>query len=396
MEKPAAVLSIKDIVSVSFVSELLKNVVETAFARIKVRGEISGCTRHSSGHIYLDLKEKSGGRDFILSGIIWKWTKLSVIPENGMEVIATGKITTYSGRSSYQLTIEDMELEGQGILLKQIEERRKKLDAEGLFDPARKKRIPFLPQKIGVATSPTGAVIRDILHRLSERFPVEVIVWPCAVQGEGAENSIVSAIQGLNALPIKPDVIIVARGGGSLQDLMPFNEESVVRAIANSAIPIISAIGHETDTTLSDFAADLRAPTPTAAAEKAVPVRADLIEMLGLKEKNLWRNLINLLAIKKLNLEKAKLRTPLNVVEDYLRRIDDMTTRLTEKITYKLERLVQQNSHMGQLLESYSFKKVLKRGFSIARAEKTIVSSSEQAIKTPPTHLIFHDGEIKL
>lgn len=396
MEKPAAVLSIKDIVSVSFVSELLKNVVETAFARIKVRGEISGCTRHASGHIYLDLKEKSGGRDFILSGIVWKWTKLSIIPENGMEVIATGKITTYSGRSSYQLTIEDIELEGQGVLLKQIEERRKKLESEGLFDPAHKKRIPFLPQKIGVATSPTGAVIRDILHRLSERFPVEVIIWPCAVQGEGAEVSIVSAIQGLNALPIKPDVIIVARGGGSLQDLMPFNEESVVRAIANSVIPIISAIGHETDTTLSDFAADLRAPTPTAAAEKAVPVRADLIEMLGLKEKNLWRNLINLLAIKKLNLEKAKLRTPLNIVEDYLRRTDDLTMRLTEKISHKLERLIQKKNHMGQLLESYSFKKVLKRGFSIARAEKTIISSSEQALKAPPTHLIFHDGEIKL
>ncbi|NWG47466.1 MAG: exodeoxyribonuclease VII large subunit, partial [Alphaproteobacteria bacterium] len=270
--------------SVSDLSQLLKRTVETAFPLVRVRGEISGFKRASSGHCYLTLKDENAA----LHAVMWKGLAggLSFRPEDGLDVVAVGKLTTYPGRSRYQLVIERMEPAGIGALLAQIEERRRRLAAEGLFAEERKRGLPFLPEVIGVVTSPTGAVIRDILHRLADRFPRRVLVWPVLVQGEGAAEQVARAIEGFNALPAdgpvpRPDVLIVARGGGSIEDLMAFNEERVVRAAAASLIPLISAVGHETDTTLIDHAADRRAPTPTAAAEMAVPVRADLLSRIG-------------------------------------------------------------------------------------------------------------------
>jgi exodeoxyribonuclease VII large subunit len=266
--------------SVSELSGSIKRTVETAFDQVRVRGEISGYRGpHSSGHAYFSLKDDRARID----AVIWKGTfsRLKFRPEEGMEVIATGKVTTFPGSSKYQIVIETLEPAGAGALMALIEERKRRLGAEGLFDPARKKRLPFMPAVIGVVTSPTGAVIRDILHRISDRFPVHVIVWPVKVQGEGSGEEVANAISGFNALEPggdlpRPDVLIVARGGGSLEDLWSFNDEIVVRAAADSRIPLISAVGHETDWTLIDYAADVRAPTPTGAAEMAVPVRAEL------------------------------------------------------------------------------------------------------------------------
>ncbi len=267
--------------SVSELAAALKRTVEDRFGFVRVRGEISNYRgQHSSGHAYFSLKDQNARLD----AVIWKgnFARLKTRPEEGLEVIATGKLTTFPGKSSYQIVIEAIEPAGVGALLAQLEERRKRLAAEGLFDAARKQLIPYLPTTIGVVTSPTGAVIRDILHRIRDRFPRDVIVWPVRVQGETAAGEVAAAIRGFNALPDggairRPDVIIVARGGGSLEDLWAFNEEIVVRAAAESLIPLVSAIGHETDTTLIDFAADLRAPTPTGAAEKVTPVRVDLV-----------------------------------------------------------------------------------------------------------------------
>jgi exodeoxyribonuclease VII large subunit len=247
---------------------------------VRVRGEVSNLKLHSSGHIYFDLKDDKA----CLNAVIWRMTaqRLKVKPDRGLEVVCTGRITTYAGSSRYQIVVEQVELAGLGALMAMLEARKKKLAAEGIFDAKHKNKLPFLPQVIGVVTSPTGAVIRDIMHRLSDRFPRRVLLWPVAVQGEGAAAQVASAIRGFNALPAigrvpRPDLLIVARGGGSIEDLMPFNEEAVVRAVFDSTIPVISAVGHETDTTLIDFVSDVRAPTPTAAAEMAVPVRADLL-----------------------------------------------------------------------------------------------------------------------
>src|ERR1043165_27639 len=270
--------------TVSELSAALKRTVEEAYGYVRVRGEISGFKgQQPSGHAYFALKDE-GAR---LDAVIWKSTfgRMRVKPEEGLEGIVTGRLTTYPGRSSYQIVIDRLEPAGIGALMKLLEERKKKLAAEGLFDEARKQLLPFLPRVIGVVTSPTGAVIRDILHRLSDRFPRQVLVWPVRVQGEGSAEEVAAAIRGFNALPEggrmpRPDLIIVARGGGSLEDLWSFNEESVVRAAAGSMIPLISAVGHETDFTLIDFASDRRAPTPTAAAEMAVPVRVDLIAQI--------------------------------------------------------------------------------------------------------------------
>ena len=266
--------------SVSELSFALKREIETAFPRVRVRGEISQPSFPRSGHCYFRLKDENA----VIDGVAWKGTlpRLGIRIEEGLEVIATGKLTTYAGSSRYQIIVDRLELAGEGALLKLLEDRRKKLQAEGLFDPERKQPLPFLPEVVGVVTSPSGAVIRDILHRLSDRFPRHVLVWPVAVQGERAAAEVAAAIAGFNRLskdgPVpRPDVLIVARGGGSLEDLWAFNEEIVVRAAAASEIPLISAVGHETDTTLIDFASDRRAPTPTAAAEMAVPVRADLM-----------------------------------------------------------------------------------------------------------------------
>lgn len=269
--------------SVSEISRALKRAVEQRFGHVRIKGEISGFKRAASGHCYMGLKDESA----VIDGVIWKGQagRLAFVPEDGIEVIATGKLTTYPGRSKYQIVIERLEVAGEGALMQLLEQRRKALAAEGLFAQERKQRLPFLPGIIGVVTSPTGAVIRDILHRLADRMPSHVIVWPVIVQGEGAAEQVARAIRGFGAMDAggampRPDLLIVARGGGSIEDLWAFNEESVVRAIAESAIPVISAVGHETDTTLADFAADMRAPTPTAAAELAVPVRAELLATL--------------------------------------------------------------------------------------------------------------------
>jgi len=265
--------------SVGELSLKLKRMVEGEFGHVRLRGEISGYKRAASGHVYMSLKDENA----VIDAVMWKGAAntLPFQPQDGVEVIATGRLTTFPGRSKYQIVVERMELAGAGALMALLEKLKAKLAGEGLFDRDRKKPLPFMPPVIGVVTSPTGAVIRDILHRLEDRCPTHVIVWPVKVQGEGSAKEVAAAIQGFDAIqpggPVpRPDLVIVARGGGSIEDLWSFNEEIVVRAVAECAIPIISAVGHETDTTLCDYAADLRAPTPTAAAEIAVPVLADL------------------------------------------------------------------------------------------------------------------------
>ena len=269
--------------SVSELAQALKRTVEDRFGFVRLRGELSGVKRAASGHLYACLKDEGA----VIDAVMWRTSmaRLAFAPEDGLEVIASGKITTYPGRSKYQIVIERMELAGEGALLALLEKTRQRLAAEGLFDSSRKRPLPFLPATIGVVTSPTGAVIRDILHRLADRFPSRVIVWPVLVQGSGAASQVATAVRGFSELPAghphRPDLVIVARGGGSIEDLWSFNEEIVVRAIASSTIPTISAVGHETDTTLADHAADRRAPTPTAAAEIAVPVLAELAAALA-------------------------------------------------------------------------------------------------------------------
>jgi exodeoxyribonuclease VII large subunit len=319
--------------TVSELSRALKRSIEENFAYVRVRGEISGFKRHSSGHCYLALKDS----DAVLEAVCWRTTaiRLGIKPEDGMEVVCTGRLTTFPGRSKYQLVIETIELAGVGALLKLLEDRRRRLAAEGLFAAERKRKLPFLPEVIGIVTSPTGAVIRDILHRLADRFPRRVLLWPVAVQGEGAANQVAAAIEGLNRLPLsgavpRPQLIIVARGGGSLEDLMPFNEEIVVRAAAASAIPLISAVGHETDTTLIDHASDCRAPTPTAAAEMAVPVRLDLIAELGGKSARLSAGLSRLFVERRLHLAGLArgLPDPQDLIGAVAQRLDDRAERL--------------------------------------------------------------------
>lgn len=319
--------------SVSEVSGHVKRVVEDSFSHVRVRGEISGFKRAASGHMYFRLKDEGA----VLDAVCWRGTagRLAIAPEDGLEVIATGRLTTYPGRSNYQIVVESLEVAGEGALLKLLEDRRKALAAEGLFDEADKRALPFLPRVIGVVTSPTGAVIRDIMHRLADRFPTRVLVWPVLVQGEGAADQIVEAIAGFNRLksdgPVpRPDVLIVARGGGSLEDLWAFNEESVVRAAAESAIPLISAVGHETDTTLIDFASDRRAPTPTAAAEMAVPVRAELLAQVAEDGARLARAAARLTGERKTRLDGLARGLPdLNrLVADRRQRLDDWGERL--------------------------------------------------------------------
>ena len=339
MSAPTALRSNLPEYSVSEISALLKRTVEQNFAYVRVRGEISGFKRHSSGHCYLALKDDEA----VLDAVIWRMTaqRLGLKPEDGMEVVCTGKLTTYPGRSKYQLVIESVELAGIGALLKLLEERKKKLEAEGLFAPERKKKLPYLPAVIGVVTSPTGAVIRDILHRLDDRFPRRVLVWPVAVQGEGAAEQVAAAIAGFNALRPgggvpRPDLLIVARGGGSLEDLMAFNEEIVVRAAAASTIPLISAVGHETDTTLIDFAADKRAPTPTAAAEMAVPVRSELIAEIQAKAVRLSSTVSRWLAERRNHVTGLGrgLPDPAGLIGNAAQKLDDRAERLSAALTH--------------------------------------------------------------
>ncbi|MFW2831340.1 exodeoxyribonuclease VII large subunit [Sphingomonas sp. ID0503] len=327
--------------SVSELSGALKRTVEDRFGHVRVRGEISGFKRAASGHCYLCLKDEAA----VIDGVVWKGaaSALRFRPEDGIEVVATGKLTTYPGRSKYQIVIDRMEIAGAGALMQLLDQRRRALAAEGLFDQARKRPLPFLPRVIGVVTSPTGAVIRDILHRLADRCPTHVIVWPVQVQGDTAAAQVAAAVNGFNRLdgtgPVpRPDLLIVARGGGSIEDLWAFNEEVVVRAVAGSGIPVISAVGHETDTSLCDFAADLRAPTPTAAAEIAVPVRAELlanINSLALRTAR-CTNRARERSRERLDQIAARLPTPDSVLAPQRQRLDDLADRLPRALRHRL------------------------------------------------------------
>ncbi len=427
--------------SVSEISNALKRTLEDTFGHVRVRGEISGFRGpHASGHCYFSIKDEGAKLD----AVIWRGSfgRLRAKMQEGLEVIATGKITSYPMKSNYQIVIDNIEPAGVGALMALLEERRKRLAAEGLFDAARKKPIPYLPKLIGVVTSPTGAVIRDILHRLNERFPRHVLVWPVRVQGETCAAEVAAAIAGFNAMARKPDVIIVARGGGSLEDLWGFNDEVVVRAVAASAIPVISAVGHETDTTLIDHVSDLRAPTPTAAAEKAVPVRTDLVAELASLHARLQGGLRRsmddrqtrvrsaaralprpdeILALVRQRFDsasgrlgqalKANIRehaarlnrvsprlslAPLRTVIASERRSLDLSGRraaqaLTRLVAFQRQRF----DGMAKLAESLSYKSVLRRGFAVVRTEKgKPVHQAADVSQWQALRLEFADGEV--
>ena len=435
----------RPILTVGELSNALKRTIEAAFGRVQVRGEVSGLKRAASGHVYFLLKDA----DAVLEAVCWRGVaaSLSLKPEDGMEVVLSGRISTYAQRSKYQIVVEGIELAGEGALLKLIEERKKLLAAEGLFDEARKKPIPYLPDVIGVVTSPTGAVIRDILHRLNARFPRHVLLWPVLVQGEGAAEAIAAAIEGFNRIEAgagapRPDVLIVARGGGSLEDLMAFNEEIVVRAAAASDIPLISAVGHETDVTLIDFAADVRAPTPSAAAEMAVPVRIELLarimdqgtRLLGAMNRTLadWAARIEGLA--------RIMGDPARVVEEAAQRLDDKAERLryaaanglarctaeldavaaalrpkalyvsidhggdvargfAERLDGATRRIVadagMRLDNAANLLESISYRRVLERGYVVARDRAEVPVASAGATRPGMAlSLEFHDARV--
>nr|WP_298931870.1 exodeoxyribonuclease VII large subunit [uncultured Erythrobacter sp.] len=319
--------------SITEISQALKRTVEDRFGHVRLRGELSGVKRAASGHLYCALKDDKA----VLDGVMWRGNtnRMAFVPEDGLEVIATGKLTTYPGRSKYQIVIDSLELAGEGALLALLEKTRARLEAEGLFSRERKRALPYLPRTIGVVTSPTGSVIRDILHRLADRFPSHVVVWPVLVQGQGAADQVSAAIRGFSDLPqggavARPDVVIVARGGGSIEDLWSFNEESVVRAIGECTIPVISAVGHETDTTLADYAADRRAPTPTAAAEMAVPVRADLdatlADFAARQRRAVYRPVE--LGRERLEARVRRLPKPEQVLQAQSQRLDEVSERL--------------------------------------------------------------------
>ena len=429
--------------TVGELARAVKQTIEGGYGRVRVRGELLRVKRHTSGHIYLCLKDDEA----VLEGVVWRSgaSRLGMVPEDGAEVICTGRLTTYPAKSTYQLVIESMELAGEGALLKLIEERRKKLAAEGLFDEERKRPLPSLPDVVGVVTSPTGAVIRDILHRLADRFPRHVLIWPVAVQGANAASEVAAAIVGFNGLPAegwprRPDVLIVARGGGALEDLMPFNEEIVVRAAAVSTIPLISAVGHETDTTLIDFAADRRAPTPTAAAEFAVPVRLQLVAQV-----EDWGSRLALQMGRTVELCRAQLDAlerglgnPRHAVEGHAQRLDGLEERLVgagrndlARRAHRVEVLAGGLRHprqqlenarhkfaseiraldsgfrrevdaaqarlarLSDLLESYSYRGVLKRGFALVTdAAHHAIGSAKKTKPGQNLSIEFHDGSV--
>ncbi|MDA0996905.1 MAG: exodeoxyribonuclease VII large subunit, partial [Proteobacteria bacterium] len=323
--------------SVSEISGLIKTTMEHRFEQVRIRGELSGFKRAPSGHLYFSLKDENA----VIDGVCWRASaaRLRIRPEDGMEVIASGRITTYAGRSKYQVVVETLEHAGEGALLKLLEDRKRKLAAEGLFDEARKQLLPYLPDVIGVVTSPTGAVIRDILHRLADRFPRRVLVWPVLVQGDGAAAQVAAAIRGFNGLGggtiPRPDLLIVARGGGSIEDLWAFNEEIVVRAAADSDIPLISAVGHETDWTLIDLAADVRAPTPTAAAELA-EIMARQAELLSRLTRALGRRLQS--SAQQLKSLDRALAHPKRRLEAVGQRLDDRAQQLVRAMRLGIDR----------------------------------------------------------
>lgn len=408
--------------SVSHLSAAIKRLVEDGFARVRVRGELSGAKRAASGHFYCSLKDDNA----LIDAVMWKGqaARLAFRPEDGLEVIATGKLTTYPGRSKYQLVIEAMEIAGEGALMLLFEKLKARLAEEGLFSRP-KQDIPKLPRIIGVVTSPTGAVIRDILHRLADRCPTHVIVWPVLVQGDGAAAQVAAAVRGFDALspggPVpRPDLVIVARGGGSIEDLWAFNEEIVVRAIADCRIPTISAVGHETDVTLADHAADRRAPTPTAAAEMAVPVRAELqaglanmgARMIGAANRRQGLAAERLSALARLLPRRTMLYAPQQ------QRLDDAGERLLRAQRQRLrligEQLARRTSALrpelltrhwasdrarldglGRMLSSLDPRALLSRGYAMVRGDGgAIIPSAARARETPALRLIFADGEV--
>ena len=396
--------------------------VEGEFGHVRLRGEISGYKRVASGHAYLSLKDDSA----VIDGVIWKGQAgaLAFQPQDGVEVIATGRVTTYPGRSKYQIIIERLELAGEGALMALFEKLKAKLAGEGLFDAARKQPLPFLPRTIGIVTSPTGAVIRDILHRLADHCPSHVLVWPVKVQGEGAAEEVAAAIRGFDALPAdgavpRPDLIIVARGGGSIEDLWAFNEEPVVRAVAACTIPIISAVGHETDTTLCDHAADLRAPTPTAAAELAVPVVADLrltLDTLAQRQERCARRHVDrgrerLLALARLIPSRDRLLGPQQQrLDDAGGRLDRGLERRVTMARGQLDRAggalrpavlarrvqaaTQRLGDVSRLLRSLSYASVLDRGFALVEdREGRALTHAAAARAAGQVALVFRDDE---
>ena len=409
--------------SVTELSMSLKRTIESSYGRVRVRGEISGFKRHASGHCYFSLKDEGACMD----AVVWRSSAQSLAfrPEDGAEVIATGKLTTYPGRSKYQIMIERMELAGEGALMALLDKRRRALAAEGLFDASRKRKLPFMPKVIGVVTSPTGAVIRDILHRLEDRCPTRVIVWPVPVQGEGASARVAQAIRGFGAMGQggavpRPDLLIVARGGGSIEDLWAFNEEEVVRAAAESPIPLISAVGHETDTTLIDFASDVRAPTPTAAAELAVPVRAELMAQVD----DLGRRAASCLtaharrARERLDFSLQRWPEPQALFAPVTQRVDDLAARMpralaaraaharadlsavaprlrSELVSDRIHRAEDRLASLWRLAELAHPDRPLKRGFARVtdRFGKTLTHAAEASAAKALT-LHFGDGTV--
>ena len=372
--------------TVTEISQSIKRTIEDKFGHVRVRGEIGGYRGpHSSGHAYFSLKDEKAKID----AVIWRgvFSKLAIKPEEGMEVIATGKLTTFPGSSKYQIVIEHIEPAGAGALMALLEQRRKQLMAEGLFDQSRKKELPYLPQTIGVITSPTGAVIRDILHRLDDRFPSHVVVWPVRVQGDTCGPEVARAIDGFNAMspegPIRrPDLLIVARGGGSIEDLWGFNDEAVVRAAANSDIPLISAVGHETDVTLIDYAADKRAPTPTGAAEMAVPVKAELVnyvEDLGSRIRNAQlRSLSNLKD--RMRAVSASMPKAHELTATARQRQDMATLRLGNALTQFVDR---KKAQLGALAPRVSAQAIIQRHNALNDRLQSLQGRMDQGLKQP-------------
>ena len=410
IEKPQPFVQADTVYSVSDASSLLKTVVETAFPRIRVRGELSQITRASSGHIYMTIKDANSA----ISAIIWRSTPVPFKLEDGLEVIITGRFTTYPARSNYQIIVSEIEMAGAGAILKMLEERKRKLAAEGLFDQARKKPLPRFPQTIGIVSSPTGAAFQDIQNRLRERFPVHVILYPATVQGATAAAEITAGVEYFNRAK-NVDVIIVARGGGALEDLLPFSEECVVRAVAASEIPVVSGVGHEPDWMLIDFAADVRAPTPTGAAEIVVPTKLSLVQELD----NLWHRMSGMFATRLANararMDSIVIKNPTQLLMEREQRLDDLgrtlgilinakitdATRKMEIISTfpnilqnKMTSLNQAIVHIGQMLGSLGYKSVLQRGYAIVRDDKNQIIS--RADGGQPASIEFADGVVQI
>lgn len=381
------------VLSVGELAAKVKGRLEGEFGRVVVQGELSGGKLHSSGHFYCDLKDENA----VLAGVAWRSTvaRWPQVPANGTLVVATGKLTTYAQRSTYQLMIEKLEPAGLGALMQQLEALKQKLMLEGLFDAAEKRAVPFLPRRIGLVTSPTGAVIADMLHRIADRCPREVLLWPVAVQGQGAAEQVAAAVQGFNAMPDakRPDVLIVARGGGSFEDLMAFNSEAVVRAVAGSAIPVVSGVGHEPDVTLCDLAADVRAPTPSAAAEMVVPVREDILYGLGQAQRRLQQCMGKALAerAQKLLYYRRMLPDPRRQVVQAGQRLGEVGERLGRAVQARVARCKEAVDGMGRVLEAHNPRAPLNKGFVYLTGTDGAMVRSAGAPAGPVT-VHFKDG----